>query len=177
MSYLLTEIALEMLGYKFYDTNGMFHLTNFQNNTAQAESHSYEPTLTEFIEQPTSPTRKPQVLNGSIIHREQDRELELCILASGCPKPRRTPAKALAKIMDYESDKITSQITNRLNRAIGRQVTAVSAKIRTEWITEEKRLIINDATEMRRFRGFLQERLKKLDKQPYEKYVRTFGGE
>ncbi|XP_055846124.1 uncharacterized protein LOC129912051 [Episyrphus balteatus] len=34
MSYLLTEIALDMLGYKFYDTNGTYHITDFQSTSS-----------------------------------------------------------------------------------------------------------------------------------------------
>ncbi|EDV31545.1 uncharacterized protein Dana_GF15408 [Drosophila ananassae] len=175
MSYLLTEIALEMLGYKFYDTNGTFHLTNFQNNTAHAETNSDEPSLSEFIEQPESSNGEPQTRNGAASHWDVEREKELQLPASGFQKPRRTPAKALAKIMDYESDKIASQIAARLEKAAVRAGSTDNEEILKKIIEEEKKLISEDATEMRRFREYLQGRLLRLDKQAYEKYLRTFG--
>ncbi|XP_017851434.2 uncharacterized protein LOC108606099 [Drosophila busckii] len=57
MSYLLTEIALEMLGYTFYDINGGCHLTNFQLDPSGEQSeplHPEGPSLQEYIEQKNS---------------------------------------------------------------------------------------------------------------------------
>ncbi|XP_017097104.3 uncharacterized protein [Drosophila bipectinata] len=174
MSYLLTEIALEMLGYKFYDTNGTFHLTNFQNNTAHAETNSDEPSLSEFIDQPESSNGEAQMRNGAPKNWELPREQDIQL--PNFQKPRRTPAKALAKIMDYESDKIASQIAARLEKAFQRSGATDEAVLR-EIIEEEKALITDDAAGMRRFREYLEERLQRMDKQPYEKYQRTFGAE
>lgn len=175
MSYLLTEIALEMLGYKFYDTNGTFHLTNFQNNTAHAETNSDEPSLSEFIEQPESSNGEPQTRNGDDSHWDLQRDKEPQLPGAGFQKPRRTPAKALAKIMDYESDKIASQIVTRLEKGATRTGATDNEEILKEMVDAERKLITEDAAEMRRFREYLQGRLLRLDKQAYEKYLRTFG--
>lgn len=185
MSYLLTEIALEMLGYKFYDTNGVFHLTNFQNNSTQLESHPDEPSLTEFIEQTECPDED---LDSAASSKEENLTTEPSrATTSNLPNPtvsdaahptqRRAPAKALAKIMDYESDKIASQITARLEKAIARLGAADNEAMLEECINEEKRLICEDADEMQKFREFLQGRLQQIDKRPFEKYVRTFGSD
>ncbi|XP_017079533.1 uncharacterized protein LOC108113464 [Drosophila eugracilis] len=171
MSYLLTEIALEMLGYKFYDTNGIFHLTNFQNNSTHSESHPEEPSLTEFIEQPESPDKETPCQDLGV---ETDLVAGLSI-APDLRNPRRTPAKALAKIMDYEKEKIINQISTRLEQLVARRAAVYSEQLLAEIMDEEEKLIREDASEMRKFREFLQTRLQRLDKGPYEKYVRTFG--
>nr|XP_016941874.2 uncharacterized protein LOC108018799 [Drosophila suzukii] len=173
MSYLLTEIAVEMLGYKFYDTNGTFHLTNFQNNSTHCEPHTDEPSLTDFIEQIELLHEKPNV---QVERKPEEADLG----ANHVPdsrNPRRTPAKALAKIMDYESEKIINQISTRLERSVSRRTAADSDVLLGEITDEENNLIRADANVMRKFREFLQARLQRLDKRPYEKYVRNFGPE
>ncbi|EDV58563.1 uncharacterized protein LOC6543398 [Drosophila erecta] len=174
MSYLLTEIALEMLGYKFYDTNGTFHLTNFQNNSTLSESHPDEPSLTEFIEQTNQEPELQQELHTLGLREEAD------LVADTIPEtrnPRRTPAKALAKIMEYESEKIVNQISTRLECSVARRAAEDSDEQIVEIIDEERRLIASDAAVMHKFREFVQSRLQRLDKRPYEKYARTFGPE
>ncbi|XP_017004210.1 uncharacterized protein [Drosophila takahashii] len=176
MSYLLTEIALEMLGYKFYDTNGTFHLTNFQNNSTHSELHPDEPSLTAFIEQAESPDQES--ISRAVAVQDQEEEADLVAdPVSESRNPRRTPAKALAKIMDYESEKIVNQIRTRLERSLGRRPEADSGELLGEIMDEERILIRADASVMRKFREFLQTRLQRLDQRPYEKYMRTFGAE
>ncbi|EDW88846.1 uncharacterized protein LOC6528067 [Drosophila yakuba] len=176
MSYLLTEIALEMLGYKFYDTNGTFHLTNFQNNSTLSELHPDEPSLAEFIEQTNQEPEQQQQQELHTLAVREGADLD----ASTIPEsrnPRRTPAKALAKIMDYESEKIVNQISTRLERSVARRAAADSDEQLAEIIDEERKLIASDAAVMHKFREFVQSRLQRLDKLPYEKYARTFGPE
>ncbi|KAH8255406.1 hypothetical protein KR038_002498 [Drosophila bunnanda] len=180
MSYLLTEIALEMLGYKFYDTNGVFHLTNFQNNSTQLESHPDEPSLTEFIEQTESPDEDLDARAAS--SKEKSLPMERSRSTPSNPptvaevtQGRRAPAKALAKIMDYESDKIVGQITTRLENAISRHGAADNEVMLEQCINKEKRLICEDADAMQKFREFLQIHLQQIDERPFEKYERTFG--
>ncbi|XP_023166319.1 hybrid signal transduction histidine kinase B [Drosophila hydei] len=100
MSYLLTEIALEMLGYKFYDTDGVFHLINFQQSTTAAQSdgqtHPEEPSLMEFIDQPSDTDSEKN--NGH--EQAQSSTVPSTI------KLRGTPVRALAKMMEYQSDKM-----------------------------------------------------------------------
>ncbi|XP_016949334.1 uncharacterized protein LOC108024073 [Drosophila biarmipes] len=169
MSYLLTEIALEMLGYKFYDTNGTFHLTNFQNNSTVSELLNDEPSLTDFIE----------LIESELISQEEQ-EQEANLATDHVPEsgtPRRTPAKALAKIMDYESEKIIYQFTTRLERSVSRRAPTDPDVLLGEIIDEEKNLIRADAGVMHKFREFVQARLQRLSQRPYEKYVRTFGSD
>ncbi|XP_043643774.1 uncharacterized protein LOC122613571 [Drosophila teissieri] len=174
MSYLLTEIALEMLGYKFYDTNGTFHLTNFQNNSTLSELHPDEPSLAEFIEQTNQEPEQQQELHT--LAMKEDADVDAATIPES-RNPRRTPAKALAKIMDYESEKIVNQISTRLERSVARRAAAESDEQLAEIIDEERKLIASDAAVMHKFREFVQSRLQRLDKGPYEKYARTFGPE
>lgn len=88
---------------------------------------------------------------------------------------RRTPAKALAKIMDYESEKIVNQISTRLEGSVSRRAAADSDEQLAEIINEERKLIEADAEVIHNFRELVESRLQRLDKRPYEKYVRTFG--
>lgn len=234
MSYLLTEIALEMLGYKFYDTNGVFHLTNFQQSVsaAQADIHPDEPSLLEFIDQPSSSepeqnghNKKSTTTNGvtssgpstsssassSIsvdLHRTPVRALAKIIemknekAVNGREPPelrlqdnaaavqssahvfpkssantRRTPARALAKIMDYESFNIRNQITQRLEASLRKNVATNQIEYMKHCLIEEKRKVLRDANEMQKFRQFLEERMRRIDSRPYDTYVRTFGVE
>ncbi|XP_034668509.1 uncharacterized protein LOC117901735 [Drosophila subobscura] len=178
MSYLLTEIALEMLGYKFYDTNGTFHLTNFQTNTALAETNPNEPSLEELIY-----SDEPHRFNGNstagknkepIASTSKGQSTETSTLPLNT---RRTPARALAKIMDYESDKICNQIRARLGKSIIKANAGNNEKMLEECLKEETKLIQEDAIEMQNFRAFLEDRLQRVDKRPYEKYTKTFGAE
>lgn len=230
MSYLLTEIALEMLGYKFYDTNGVFHLTNFQQSmsAAQADIHPDEPSLLEFIDQPsgsepeqnghnksagsngvtsTSPSTSaaakssisidlhrapvralPKMMEGKNEkavngHEQQQTRLQdagaqsssSVVLPKTSSNPRRTPARALAKIMNYESFNIRNQISQRLEAALRKNVATNQEEYLKHCLVEEEQNIIKDAQEMQKFRQFLEERLRRIDSRPYDTYVRTFG--
>lgn len=230
MSYLLTEIALEMLGYKFYDTNGVFHLTNFQQSVsaAQADIHPDEPSLLEFIDQPsssepelnghnnitgsngvtsTSPStsaastssisidqhrapvralaksmevKNEKALNG---HEQQQTRLQdadaqsssSIVLPKTNTNPRRTPARALAKIMNYESFNIRNQISQRLEAALRKNVATNQEKFLKHCLGEEEKKLFKDAQEMQEFRQFLEGCLRRIDSRPYDTYVRTFG--
>ncbi|XP_022233384.1 uncharacterized protein LOC111081589 [Drosophila obscura] len=178
MSYLLTEIALEMLGYKFYDTNGTFHLTNFQTNTALAETNPNEPSLEELIY-----SDEPHRVNGSSAagkNKEPVASTSKGLSTESASLPlntRRTPARALAKIMDYESDKICNQIRSRLARSIIKGNASNSETLLEECFKAETKLIQEDSIEMQNFRAFLEDRLQRVDKRPYEKYTKTFGAE
>ncbi|KAH8404351.1 hypothetical protein KR222_004902 [Zaprionus bogoriensis] len=218
MSYLLTEIALEMLGYKFYDTNGVFHLTNFQQSVAaaQADVHPDEPPLIDFIDQPpsTEPEQNGHV-NGSMSsveaqqtparslvkvvepksekipngqeqqqpkQQEPSPSAQAAAAAAAAPtakistQPRRTPARALAKILDYESHNIRNQISQRLEVAF-RKSSPLNKEQQLRISLNEQRRILKDAKNMQEFRQFLEERLQRIDPRPYETYVKTFGVE
>ncbi|TDG44877.1 hypothetical protein AWZ03_008685 [Drosophila navojoa] len=101
MSYLLTEIALEMLGYKFYDTNGVFHLINFQQSSESAQSegqtHPQEPSLAEFIDQPTPADSEKNT--GQKGEQAQPSTVPSAIQLRGAP------VRALAKMMEFQNDK------------------------------------------------------------------------
>ncbi|XP_034471918.1 uncharacterized protein LOC117779727 [Drosophila innubila] len=109
MSYLLTEIALEMLGYKFYDTNGVFHLTNFQQSMAavQNDVHPDEPSLTEFIDQPSNSvtTKNGHTTNIATPSAGPSSSMVPSTTSAISVDMRRTPIRALAKMMANEGDK------------------------------------------------------------------------
>ncbi|XP_002132211.1 uncharacterized protein [Drosophila pseudoobscura] len=177
MSYLLTEIALEMLGYKFYDTNGTFHLTNFQTNTALADTNPNEPSLEELIY-----SDEPRVNGKSTKGKKKEPAASTSkgLSAESAPMPlnnRRTPARALAKIMDYESDKICNQIRSRLAKSITKHNAANNETLLLECFQDETKMIQEDAIEIQNFRSYLENRLLLVDKRPYEKYTKTFGPE
>ncbi|XP_017152099.1 uncharacterized protein LOC108162066 [Drosophila miranda] len=178
MSYLLTEIALEMLGYKFYDTNGTFHLTNFQANTAQPDTNPNEPSLEELIY-----SDEPQ--KGNETSTKGKKKVPAASTSKGLSAEsapmhlnnRRTPARALAKIMDYESDKICNQIRSRLAKSITKRNAANNETLLLECFKDETKIIQEDAIEIQKFRSYLENRLLLVDKRPYEKYTKTFGPE
>lgn len=227
MSYLLTEIALEMLGYKFYDTNGVFHLTNFQQpmSAVQNDVHPEEPSLAEFIDQQLSseteqnghttniaasssgtstssmvPSTKSAIhvdfrrtpiralakmmahdgdkmINGHELQQPKsssssDTSATLTVLPKMSTKPRRTPTKALARILEYESYTIRSQISQRLEAALKRKV-----KSEKECLNEEKKKILEDADNVKKFRLFLENRLQSIESRPFATYTKTFGSE
>nr|NP_001285654.1 uncharacterized protein Dmel_CG34179, isoform C [Drosophila melanogaster]AHN54169.1 uncharacterized protein Dmel_CG34179, isoform C [Drosophila melanogaster] len=171
MSYLLTEIALEMLGYKFYDTNGTFHLTNFQNNSTLSETHPDEPSLQEFIEYTNEELKQDaQQQEPHTLAVQEESYLDAPTIPES-RYARRTPAKALAKIMDYESEKIVNQISTRLEGSVSRRAAADSDEQLAEIINEERKLIEADAEVIHNFRELVESRLQRLDKRPYEKYA------
>ncbi|XP_064553372.1 uncharacterized protein LOC135438819 [Drosophila montana] len=221
MSYLLTEIALEMLGYKFYDTNGVFHLINFQQSMTAAQSdlqaHPEEPTLMEYIEQqldtepdkngrdqPQPPTVPSTIsLRGTPVralakmmeyetdkmqngHEQQQQSNRLngpaeseasIVLPKTSNSLRRTPAKALTKIMDYENFNIRSQIMRRMEKALKKEAPIPNEEALQGCLNAEVTKIAKDADDMHEFRQFLEERLRHIDSRPYETYIRTFGVE
>ncbi|XP_030377543.1 uncharacterized protein LOC115626338 [Scaptodrosophila lebanonensis] len=180
MSYLLTEIALEMLGYKFYDTNGTFHLTNFQQSTPSSSNDKDldEPPLSEFIDQPASTT----IQNGDASNDQEVPTTSSSHNDSQAAKPaenleskvRRTPAKALAKIKSYESDKIKVQIKARVQKSIDEQKTKPNEQELQKFLDDEKMKVMEDAATMRHFREYLEDRLQRMDSRLFEKYQRTF---
>ncbi|EDW11729.1 ras-interacting protein RIP3 [Drosophila mojavensis] len=239
MSYLLTEIALEMLGYKFYDTNGVFHLINFQQSTESAQSegqtHPQEPSLSEFIDRPTDaeseknnrqkahdqaqPSTVPSTIQlrgapvralAKMMEFQNDKQQQQAQKQQTQPQPqvqpqhqqqqqkppkrlssssveaeqanttnptRRTPAKALANILTYEKFKIRNQIKMRMEKTVKKEPGSPSQEALQECLMAELKKLVKDANDMREFRQFLEERLKRIDPCPYENYVLTFPAE
>ncbi|KAH8375086.1 hypothetical protein KR093_003701 [Drosophila rubida] len=191
MSYLLTEIALEMLGYKFYDTNGVFHLTNFQQTMANVQNdvHPDEPSLMDFIHQPSNSSSEQQGCAAKCPQLAEPASDPLTmkpLISSGNSEAAnltpitstnsRTSAKALSKILDYESVTIRSQISQRLDAVLReRATTSNKERYQKQCLSAEKNKIIEDANEMKKFRLILEERLRRIDPRPYATYQRAFG--
>lgn len=120
MSYLLTEIALEMLGYKFYDTNGVFHLTNFQQSMAavQNDVHPDEPSLTEFIDQSSNSvtTQNGHTTNNATSSSGPSASMVPSTTSAISVDMRRTPIRALAKMMANEGEKRSMDTINSSQR-------------------------------------------------------------
>ncbi|XP_030555962.1 uncharacterized protein LOC115759211 [Drosophila novamexicana] len=225
MSYLLTEIALEMLGYKFYDTNGVFHLINFQQSMTAAQTdlqaHPEEPSLMEYIEQQSDPETdknghdQPQpptvpstislrgtpvralakmmeyesdkLQNGQEQQQKQQQQSNRLnspaepessiVLPKTSNSLRRTPARALTKIMDYENFNIRNQIIRRMEKVLKKEAHIPNEVALQDCLNAELTKIVKDADDMHEFRKFLEERLRRIDSRPYETYMRTFGVE
>ncbi|KAH8404986.1 hypothetical protein KR215_008253 [Drosophila sulfurigaster] len=174
MSYLLTEIALEMLGYKFYDTNGDFHLTNFQQSMTAVKSdlHSDEPSLMDFIHQTSNTESESSLICGQSKDTYEPSSLDpstKSLISS------RTSANALSNILDYEITTIRGQISQRLEASLQKSVTSNKEVFHRHCCSVEKNRIIEDANGMKKFRLILEERLRRIDPRPYATYKRTFG--
>ncbi|XP_051858754.1 LOW QUALITY PROTEIN: uncharacterized protein LOC117564394 [Drosophila albomicans] len=126
MSYLLTEIALEMLGYKFYDTNGDFHLTNFQHSMTAVKSdlHSDEPSLMDFIHQTSNTESESSIICGQSKDTYEPSSLDPSTKSLISVDLRRAPARALAKMMKHESGKIFNDFTKRNSRKFSNSGTS-----------------------------------------------------
>ncbi|XP_060665329.1 uncharacterized protein LOC132797583 [Drosophila nasuta] len=126
MSYLLTEIALEMLGYKFYDTNGDFHLTNFQHSMTAVKSdlHSDEPSLMDFIHQTSNTESESSLICGQSKDTYEPSSLDQSTKSLISVDLRRAPARALAKMMKHESGKIFNDFTKRNSRKFSNSGTS-----------------------------------------------------
>ncbi|KAH8281219.1 hypothetical protein KR044_011659 [Drosophila immigrans] len=178
MSYLLTEIALEMLGYKFYDTNGVFHLTNFQQSmtAVQNDVHPDEPSLLDFIHQPSNCNAEQNVISEKSLESSDESFSDPLTKPFISVDLRRAPIRALAKMMKYESEKALNGLAQSLRETA---TTSNTERYQRQCLTltAEKNKIIEDAINMKKFRFIVEERLRRINPRPYATYQKTFGVE
>ncbi|XP_013101775.1 uncharacterized protein LOC106083376 [Stomoxys calcitrans] len=157
MSYLLTEIALEMLGYKFYDIYGVpDDINNFQNVAASDRSAndatSIEPHLSTLLGlDPKSSKRNhtnPMLIN----------------LPDG-----------VTKLMDAEYNKVRQQLVRKKLSLTGEYPDPKTIQTTIQILIEsEHEKLLAEQQLLQRFRRIVEENLMNMNTVSFEKYLEGF---
>lgn len=171
MSYLLTEIALEMLGYKFYDIYGVQdEINNFQNlaasdRSANANELSEEPTLATLLGLSSSAT------DSRNYKRSQTNEFGKRI--------RINLPESITKLMDTEYSKVRQQLMRNkqslpvADNQLEPRVVQVMMKNLVE--SEHEKLLVEQQN-LQSFRKLVEESLMHVNPASFEKYIEVFRG-
>lgn len=160
MSYLLTEIALEMLGYKFYDIYGMQdEINNFQKHSSSdrgnndASSHE---SLTHLLG-----------INGNNHNNTTDRKLN----QTNKEEVNANLPETLTKLMDIEYNKIRQQVIR--NKPAFLETHSGQNSIQSYIDNEHEKLRL-EYQNLRNFRKIVEKNLLQINPATFEKYCQTF---
>ncbi|XP_054744800.1 uncharacterized protein LOC129249159 [Anastrepha obliqua] len=186
MSYLLTEIALEMLGYKFYDIDGKFGPTSFQQIgiVQQSQSNEFSGELLQTII-----GFETENLNGNI-STESNREstvegvqycndLDIPEKKSG---HTRTFSAGLKKLLDLEYERLRSQVEQTVHRDTesfidkngGIPMEGAMQDILKTFMLREKDKLEKEAQTLQCFRKLVEKSTFKMDQDVYNQYKKVF---
>ncbi|XP_037821199.1 uncharacterized protein LOC119610151 [Lucilia sericata] len=161
MSYLLTEIALEMLGYKFYDIYGMQdEINNFQKQTnteRTSDSNGTETNLAQLlgVNMEGDRNRKSNAANNKELFEEVNANLP----------------DSLNKLMDCEYNKVRQQVLH--NKPVVMDNQNAQAIIQNFIETEHEKLRFEHQS-LRNFRKIVEQNLLQVNPATFEKYCQTF---
>ncbi|KAM7351673.1 uncharacterized protein ACRADG_004442 [Cochliomyia hominivorax] len=161
MSYLLTEIALEMLGYKFYDIYGIQdEINNFQKHSSgdrpNESTNTTEPNLAHVL--------------GFNVDGDKNRKISQNNKELFDEVNKNLP-DTLTKLMDCEYNKVRQQILHNKPTVADNQnpQTVIQGFIDTEH--EKLRL---EHQILRNFRKIVEQNLLQMNPATFEKYCQTF---
>lgn len=173
MSYLLTEIALEMLGYKFYDIYGVQdEINNFQNMANAERScnphHANEPNLAALL----------GLLPGasSVDLKESRRSANKSVPAD---KEADIP-NALARVMDIECGKVRQQVLRNKPTPLAAegQLDGQTAKtMANNFVEVEREKLRVEQQTLKTFRRHIEQVLIQMNPNNFEKYCESFKTE
>ncbi|XP_075151336.1 uncharacterized protein LOC142225463 [Haematobia irritans] len=156
MSYLLTEIALEMLGYKYYDIYGVpDDINNFQNLAAsdRTTDGSNEPHLDTILGVDTRNAKRSTSTNHLLINLPEE----------------------VTKLMDLEYNKVRQQfLRNKLSLTEEYlDPKAMQAKIQYHQESEYDKLTA-EKNNLQNFRRVVEDNLRYIKPASFEKHLNGF---
>ncbi|XP_065356719.1 uncharacterized protein LOC135951075 [Calliphora vicina] len=159
MSYLLTEIALEMLGYKFYDIYGTLdEINNFQKpiHTDRSTEAYNARNLAQILGVNTEGdrNRKPNQSNKEIFEE----------VNANLPEN-------LTKLMDTEYNKIRQQVLHNKPVVLDNQN---AQSIIQNYIDSEHEKLRMEHQSLRNFRKIVEQNLLQVNPATFEKYCQIF---
>lgn len=160
MSYLLTEIALEMLGYKFYDIYGVQdEINNFQKHSSSDranEASTSEANLAQIIGFNTESDRNRKI-------NQNNKEI-FDDVSSNLPE-------TLTKLMDNEYNKVRQQVLHNKPTILDNQNPQTVIQ---SFIDNEHEKLRMEHQILRNFRKIVEQNLLQLNPTSFEKYCQSF---
>uniref|UniRef100_A0ABK9NGN1 Uncharacterized protein n=1 Tax=Glossina morsitans morsitans TaxID=37546 RepID=A0ABK9NGN1_GLOMM len=165
MAYLLTEIALEMLGCKFYDIHGAHQeMNDFQQNTQRSENLNPDENLENIINyrRTTSPAHMQQSPEQSNEKLQQ----ELLPLF-----------KLMAKEYDIVKQQILHNKETNLEKQVDNNITSTRAaqSLVQNFVESEIVKLRCETQTLHNFRRLVEQNILKVNPISFEKYVRLFA--
>lgn len=167
MSYLLTEIALEMLGYKFYDIYGFQdEINNFQNHAnadrTSEQNNSSETNLSSLLGMNTA-------TSAGAADWERRRNQEMFEEVNG------NLPDALTKLMDTEYNKVRQQVLRNKPTATETHSDPKAAQAMAQnFVEAEHRKLRLEIQNLRNFRKVVEQNLLQRNPTTFERYCQIF---
>ncbi|XP_073823111.1 uncharacterized protein [Musca autumnalis] len=172
MSYLLTEIALEMLGYKFYDIYGVQEdINNFQNLAATDRSSecstSNEPHLSTVLGLDNTSKRTHNINPSANTTTNDGIKVKLPDL--------------VVKLTDVEYNKVKEQVIRNKPLQHGENQSEIAgAKSSQQAIPHlvelEHQKLLKEQQNLKQFRKYVEQNLMHFNPTCFERYVEMFKG-
>nr|XP_014096548.1 uncharacterized protein LOC106622024 [Bactrocera oleae] len=187
MSYLLTEIALEMLGYKFYDIDGNFGPTNFQQITAGQQCQTeeiYAESLQAVMVLDTENENNTNTPNDAKYDEYTKTDNFSEIVEKNCEQVR-TFSAGLKKLLNLEYDRLRSQVKQTMKHEVVHIVDANGDRLQEEnssedglkiFIRKEKETLKSEARTLKSFRNLVEKSTVKMNPDVFRQYDRVFIG-
>ncbi|XP_011194051.1 uncharacterized protein LOC105219538 [Zeugodacus cucurbitae] len=187
MSYLLTEIALEMLGYKFYDIDGNFGPTNFQHVTAGQQCQANEICAESLQTVMVLDTENENVTNVSNDgnHTENSKKSNSTDIVDKSGQ-ERTFSAGLKKLLDLEYERLRSQVEQsikqeavRITDANGDRTLEKNANTKDTlktFVLKEKEKLKTESRNLKLFRNLVETSTYKMNPDVFSQYKRVFVG-
>ncbi|XP_067625714.1 uncharacterized protein [Eurosta solidaginis] len=187
MSYLLTEIALEMLGYKFYDVDGNIGPTSFQENSISKPCHIVPDESLQSIlgfgvdtEMGMKKTHLYREINESGKSSQPRPNIPVQVLSQASTYPA-----GLEKLLNLEYGRLLCQTERVVHREKESVISSNSDSLRDgnltqdvlkAFILKEKEKLVNEAQTLQAFRKLVENTAFKMNKDIYKQYKAVFSG-
>lgn len=187
MSYLLTEIALEMLGYKFYDIDGSFGPTNFQQITPGQQSQRkeiYAESLQNVMMLDTENENNTTTPNDRKCDEKTKSDDSSDVAERNCGQIR-TFSAGLKKLLDLEYDRLRSQVEQTMQceafRIVDANLDGSKEKDGSEdglkiFIRKEKEKLKTEARTLKSFCSLVEKNTLKMNPDVFRQYEKVFIG-
>ncbi|KAI9576494.1 hypothetical protein GQX74_009551 [Glossina fuscipes] len=163
MAYLLTEIALEMLGCKFYDIHGAHQeMNDFQQNTQRPENLNPAENLENIVNyrRTTSPANLQQISEKSNDKLQQIPLFKLMAKEYGIVKQQ---------ILHNKETNLEKQVDNNITS------TRTAQSLVQNFVESEIVKLRCETQTLHNFRRLVEQNILKVNPISFEKYLRLFA--